>query len=233
MLPPLPSTCMTAYTRGVSTTTPAQNYSGIPTRTEGAEVAAPLAPSSAAGYSTAPTPSASHHNPAEGEKAPALSTRPHAYGVHPPRPVTSHPMPIYLGAQNTAATRPPAAGTPAPIEPRPRTRPRTEAGPSQAYDPAALLRQLVLLLALLLGLTLWLGGWQPGQSDARLGWSHGSIHVVEGTDGDTGSRPLSPNDSGVLPADPGGRPVDLPKAYLGDGSRFAPGVSPWAGPVDA
>lgn len=101
------------------------------------------------------------------------------------------------------------------------------------YNPAELAKALLALLGLLLGLTLALGGWQPHTSDARLGWSHGSISVVEGTDGDTGSRPLSPNDSGVLPADPGGRPVDLPKAYLGDSSRFAPGVSPWAGPVDA
>lgn len=138
-------------------------------------------------------------------------------------------MPIYLGAQNTAAGE---AHHTSPQD-RPAHHPGPEAGPTQAYDPAALLRQLLLLLALLLGLTLWLGGWQPHTSDARLGWSHGSISVVEGTDGDTGSRPLSPNDSGVLPADPGGRPVDLPKAYLGDSSRFAPGVSPWAGPVDA
>lgn len=101
------------------------------------------------------------------------------------------------------------------------------------YNPTELAKALLALLGLLLGLTLALGGWQPHTSDARLGWSHGSISVVEGTDGDTGSRPLSTNDSGVLPADPGGRPVDLPKAYLGDSSRFAPGVSPWAGPVDA
>ena len=114
--------------------------------------------------------------------------------------------------------------------PHPSIRPTAPASP---YNPAELAKALLALLGLLLGLTLWLGGWQPGQSDARLGWSTGTIHVVEGTDGDTGSRPLSPNDSGVLPADPGGRPVDLPKAYLGDTSRFAPGVSPWAGPVDA
>lgn len=152
---------MLAYTRGVSTTTPARNYAGIPTRTEGAAPQTPLAPNSATDCSTEPPTSASPYNPTELAKA------------------------------------------------------------------------LLALLGLLLGLTLWLGGWQPGQSDSVLGWSHGSISVVEGTDGDTGSRPLSPNDSGVLPADPGGRPVDLPKAYLGDSSRLAPGVSPWAGPVDA
>lgn len=152
---------MTAYTSGMSTTTPAKNYSGIPTRTEGAATTTPLAPNSDTVCSTGPHTSASPYNPTELAKA------------------------------------------------------------------------LLALLGLLLGLTLALGGWQPHTSDARLGWSHGSISVVEGTDGDTGSRPLSPNDSGVLPADPGGRPVDLPKAYLGDSSRFAPGVSPWAGPVDA
>ena len=152
---------MPAYTRGVSTTTPAKNYSGIPTRTEGAATPAPLAPNSDTGRSTEPPTSASPYNPTELAKA------------------------------------------------------------------------LLALLGLLLGLTLWLGGWQPATSSAKLGWSHGPITVVDGTDGDTGSKPLSPNDSGVLPADPGGRPVDLPKAYLGDSSRFAPGVSPWAGPVDA
>ena len=152
---------MAAYTRDMSTTTPAKNYAGIPTRTEGAPTPAPLAPNLDAGCSTEPPTSASPYNPTELAKA------------------------------------------------------------------------LLALLGLLLGLTLALGGWQPHTSDARIGWSTGSISVVEGTDGDTGSRPLSPNDSGVLPADPGGRPVDLPKAYLGDSSRFAPGVSPWAGPVDA
>lgn len=149
----------------MSKTTPAKNYSGIPTRTEGAA-----------------TPAAT--------------------------PATLAPN---LDAD--CSTEPPTSASP--------------------YNPAELAKGLLALLVLLLGLTLWLGGWQPHTSDARLGWSHGSIHVVEGTDGDTGSKPLSPNDSGVLPADPGGRPVDLPKSYLGDSSRFAPGVSPWAGPVDA
>ena len=160
---------------------------------------------------TKPSP----RNPAEVEKAPSL---PHAYGVHAEGGLHSHPMPIYLGAKNTTVTE----GAAAPSE-----------GASPAYNPAELAKALLALLGLLLGLTLALGGWQPHTSDARLGWSHGSISVVEGTDGDTGSRPLSPNDSGVLPAEPLGRPVDLPKTYLGDSSRFAPGVSPWAGPVDA
>lgn len=140
-------------------------------------------------------------------------------------------MPIYLGAQNTPAPAPtPERGRPGPAA---SATPAHHDAPSSAYNPTELAKALLALLGLLLGLTLALGGWQPHTSDARLGWSHGPISVVEGTDGDTGSKPLSPNDSGVLPADPGGRPVDLPKAYLGDGSRFAPGVSPWAGPVDA
>ena len=234
---------MPAYTRGVSTTTPAKNYSGSPTRTEGAATPTPLAPNSDAVCSTEPPTSASPYNPTEVEKAPAL---PDAGGVPSLRPFSTHSMPIYLGARNTptsapltpASTRPSRLSRPSrPSRPSeaPLTQPETEAeaGPSQAYDPAALLRQLLLLLALLLGLALWLGGWQPHTSDARLGWSHGTISVVEGTDGDTGSHPLDPHDSGVLPADPGGSPVDLPKAYLGDSSRFAPGVSPWVGPVDA
>lgn len=75
------------------------------------------------------------------------------------------------------------------------------------YNAPELAKALLALLGLLLGLTLALGGWQPHTSDARLGWSSGTIHVVEGTDGDTGSRPLSPHDEGVLPA-PDTLPVD-------------------------
>ncbi len=111
------------------------------------------------------------------------------------------------------------------------------------YNPAELAKALLALLGILLGLTLWLGGWQPHTSDSVLGWSHGSISVTKGTDGDTGAHPLDPHDEGVRPApdtlpvssslDTSPRPVDLPKAYLGDGSRFAPGLSPWVGQVDA
>lgn len=75
-----------------------------------------------------------------------------------------------------------------------------------SYNPLALLKALLALLALLLGLTLALGGWQPHTSDARLGWSTGSIRVADGTDGDTGARPLNPHDEGVRPA-----PDTLPK----------------------
>lgn len=219
---------MTAYTRGMSTTT---------------DTTTDTKPSPY--HPTRPTPSASSPNPTAGGNASALpcwgpgrlqaegQAAPHAYGVHTTPAAEPAPMPIYLGAQNTPTPTPEAEaewGLPGPAA---STAPARHDAPSSSYDPAALLRHLVLLLALLLGLTLALGGWQPHTSDARLGWSHGTIDVVKGTDGDTGSRPLSPNDSGVLPADPGGRPVDLPKAYLGDSSRFAPGVSPWAGPVDA
>ena len=187
-----------------------------------------------ANHSTQAPTYTSHRNPAEAGISPSS---PHAYGVHTHRPLAPHPMPIYLGARNTSAaayrtTPAPAHSAPAPApapahsegpRPRPEEAPHltAEAGPAQAYDPAALLRQLILLLTLLLGLTLWLGGWQPGQSDARLGWSTGTIHVVEGTDGDTGARPASPRDQGVRPANdhlpvdtvyhspgPGGVPVD-------------------------
>lgn len=167
---------MTAYTRDMSTTT-----------------------------DTKPSP----HNPTELAKAlPAL----HAYGVHLEGGLPSHPMPIYLGAQNTPTTgdeqtpsRPEAAARPGadPTPPaRGPARPPQRRAPASAgpYNPAELLKALLLLLALLLGLALWLGGWQPATSSARLGWSHGTIDVIEGTDGDTGSRPLPPHDAGVLPA---------------------------------
>ena len=68
------------------------------------------------------------------------------------------------------------------------------------HNPAELAKALLALLGILLGLTLWLGGYRPGLSDARLGWSHGSISVIKGTDGDTGAHPLDPHDEGVLPA---------------------------------
>lgn len=173
---------MLAYTRGMSTTTPANP---------------------------------SHPNATEGEMAPSPPMR----TVYTSRGGRSHPMPIYLGAKNTPTAGPLApAPTPAPTRPSeaPLTHHKTEAGSTQAYDPASLLRQLLALLGVLLGLTLWLGGWQPHTSDARLGWSHGTIDVVEGTDGDTGSRPLSPNDSGIRPA-PNHPPVDT--VYSGQGSR--------------
>ena len=121
------------------------------------------------------------------------------------------------------------------------TRPATSASP---YNPLALLKALLALLGILLGLTLWLGGWQPHTSDARLGWSHGSISVVEGTDGDTGAHPLDPHDEGVLPASPNATlrsvspdspatPVEMGKTFFGDTSRLAPSVSPWSGPAEA
>ena len=68
------------------------------------------------------------------------------------------------------------------------------------HNPAELAKALLALLGILLGLTLWLGGYRPGLSDARLGWSHGSISVIKGTDGDTGAHPLDPHDEGVRPA---------------------------------
>ena len=75
------------------------------------------------------------------------------------------------------------------------------------YNPAELAKALLALLGILLGLTLWLGGSRPGLSDARLGWSHGTISVIKGTDGDTGAHPLDPHDEGVRPA-PDTLPVD-------------------------
>lgn len=68
------------------------------------------------------------------------------------------------------------------------------------HNPAELAKALLALLGILLGLTLWLGGYRPGLSDARLGWSTGTISVIKGTDGDTGAHPLDPQDEGVRPA---------------------------------
>ena len=227
---------MLAYTGGMSTTTTPTDR---PTR---------------------PAPSASSPNPTGGENAPALpcwgagclqaggQAAPHAYGVHTQGPRQLPPMPIYLGAQNTPTPAPVPApeaeaeeGLPGPAA---SATPARHDAPSSAYNPAALLRQLLLLLALLLGLALWLGGWQPATSSARLGWSHGTIDVVEGTDGDTGSRPLSPHDAGVLPApdlppmssslstnmssslDTPPRPVDLPRTFFEGSGPGGASVNP-------
>ena len=124
------------------------------------------------------------------------------------------------------------------------TRPTPSASPYSPYSPTELLKALLALLGLLLGLTLWLGGWQPHTSSALLGWSHGSISVTEGTDGDTGARPLSPHDEGVLPALPNATlrsvspdsqvaPVEMGKTFFGDTSRLAPSVQPWSGGSEA
>ena len=117
----------------------------------------------------------------------------------------------------------------------------TKASP---YNPTALLKALLALLGLLLGLTLWLGGWQPHTSEARLGWSHGSISVVEGTDGDTGAQPLSPHDEGVLPAPPdphatlrnvspepdnASHPVDHWETFFEGSGPGGTSVAPWSG----
>lgn len=184
------------------------------------------------------TPKPSPYNATEGGKAlPAL----HAYGVHTEGRPPSHPMPIYLGAQNTPSHTPSHTRLEAEAGP-------SQAGPSRAYDPAALLRGLLALLGLLLGLTLALGGWQPHTSEARLGWSHGSISVVEGTDGDTGSMPLSPHDEGVLPAPDNppvdtvynstnsghvSRPVDPGETFFEGGGPGGSSLHPLPGPVEA
>ena len=149
-----------------------------------------------------------------------------------PDPTGGLAPPRMLAYTRGMSTTPTAPTNPTNHSTRPPAQPSNHAN-NHAYNPTELAKALLALLGILLGLTLALGGWQPHTSEARLGWSSGTIHVAPGTDGDTASRPLSPNDTGILPADPGGAPVDLPKAYLGDSSRFAPGVSPWAGPVDA
>lgn len=89
------------------------------------------------------------------------------------------------------------------------------------YNPAELAKALLALLGILLGLTLWLGGYRPGLSDARLGWSHGSISVIKGTDGDTGAHPLDPYDEGVRPA-PDTPPVS---SSLSNGMSSSPGTT--------
>ena len=112
----------------------------------------------------------------------------------------------------------------------------TDTKPSP-YNPTELAKALLALLGLLPGLTLALGGWQPHTSDARLGWSHGTISVVEGTDGDTGSRPLPPHDAGVRPAPDtlpvdtvysgqGSRPVDLPRTFFEGSGPGGASVNP-------
>jgi len=95
------------------------------------------------------------------------------------------------------STRPPAQPAPTPTT---AAAPTSTQPDRQPYNPRALLKALLALLGILLGLTLWLGGYRPGLSDARLGWSHGSISVIKGTDGDTGAHPLDPHDEGVRPA---------------------------------
>lgn len=120
----------------------------------------------------------------------------------------------------------------------------TKASP---YNPAELLKALLALLGILLGLTLWLGGWQPHTSDSILGWSTGSIDVVEGTDGDTGARPLSPHDEGVLPApdtlpmssslsthmssslDTPSHPIDHWETFFEGSGPGGASVRPWSG----
>ena len=112
------------------------------------------------------------------------------------------------------------------------------------HNPSELAKALLLLWALLLGLALWLGGWQPHTSDAVLGWSSGTLHVVEGTDGDTGAKPASPHDEGVLPAsdtlpvdtvysstrtEGGARPVEMGRTFFEGSGPGGVSVSPWSG----
>ena len=109
-----------------------------------------------------------------------------------------------------------SGGTSAPTGPaNPHHRSTRPAQQPSPYNASSLLKALLALLGLLLGLTLWLGGWQPATSSARLGWSHGTIDVVAGTDGDTGSHPLSPNDNAPFHlAGQEGSPVDLPQTFF-------------------
>lgn len=183
-------------------------------------------------HPTRPAPSASSPNQTEGMKAPHATGLPraahHAYGVHRQGPLELPPMPIYLGAQNTPTASPTAEAERG--QPGPEAQAQAQA---QAYNPTELAKALLALLGILLGLTLALGGWQPHTSEARLGWSAGTIRVVPGTDGDTGSRPLSPADAGVRPApdnlppmssslstkmssslDTPSRPVEMPKTFF-------------------
>ena len=122
--------------------------------------------------------------------------------------------------------------------------PTTPTGP---YNPTQLLKNYLLLLGLLLGLTLWLGGWQPHTSDSLLGWSTGTIHVTEGTDGDTGAHPLDPHDEGVRPApdtlpvssslstsmssslDTAAHPVEMGGVFFEGSGPAGVSISPWSG----
>ena len=102
------------------------------------------------------------------------------------------------------------------------------------YNATELAKALLALLGLLLGLTLALGGWQPHTSDARLGWSHGQIDVVAGTDGDTGSMPLSPNDNAPFRlAGTEGTPVDLPRTFFEGSGPGGSSLHPLPGGVEA
>ena len=198
---------------------------------------------------TQPATSASRPNPTEGANASRVLDAASTRTVYTSRPSAAAPMPIYLGAQNT-----PSASPLGPEGGRPLSSPAADARDARdasgapdtraAYNPLALLKALLALLGLLLGLTLALGGYRPDLSDALLGWTHGSISVVEGTDGDTGARPLDPHDEGVLPApdtlpqmssplDTQAHPVEMGRTFFGDTSRLAPSVQPWSGPAEA
>lgn len=102
------------------------------------------------------------------------------------------------------------------------------------YNATELAKALLALLGLLLGLTLWLGGWQPHTSDARLGWSHGTIRVVEGTDGDTGSHPLPPNDNAPFRLEgTEGTPVDPPETFFEGSGPGGTSLRPPSHPAQA